>query len=41
MAKQAEGLEKEYDRLLAENKSLQNKLADYDALLGDQRKKNA
>eukprot|EP00930_Biecheleria_cincta_P103371 TRINITY_DN95333_c0_g1_i1.p1 TRINITY_DN95333_c0_g1~~TRINITY_DN95333_c0_g1_i1.p1 ORF type:complete len:186 (-),score=32.21 TRINITY_DN95333_c0_g1_i1:318-875(-) len=39
--KQAEGQADEYMRLMNENKSLRNQLADFDLVLGDKRKKAA
>eukprot|EP00927_Polykrikos_kofoidii_P059696 TRINITY_DN54837_c0_g1_i1.p1 TRINITY_DN54837_c0_g1~~TRINITY_DN54837_c0_g1_i1.p1 ORF type:complete len:192 (-),score=41.80 TRINITY_DN54837_c0_g1_i1:123-698(-) len=39
--KQAEGQADEYMRLMAENKSLRNQLADFDLVMGDKRKKAA
>lgn len=40
LKRQSEGLAKEYDRLTAENKGLQNKLADFELVMGDAAKKS-
>lgn len=41
ISKQAEGQADEYMRLMTENKSLQNQLADFDLVMGEKRKKAA
>ena len=40
LKRQSEGLAKEYDRLTTENKGLQNKLADFELVMGDAAKKS-